>query len=224
MDSTNANGLQRPRYDSNALLMLPAPLAAAPQAVRGNMTSSSSTIGLSRHSGEDYMAEAGSASRTKLIPTPQSGEQYSDSHESNTTLTRSPVSHDSHSPRMSGNFANIRNPPSPSYYPADARNQYRHSISGPVSPSEQMAFPSYADQDDPYGGTHSARGTMRGVRLTDSGPVPGPEGVRRVSRPSSRRPTSQIPPQNRYSRPESMYTLPPGAAAPQPSFFTPPNN
>jgi chitin synthase len=54
--------------------------------------------------------------------------------------------------------------------------------------------------------------------LMDGGPVPGPEGVRRVSRPSSRRPTSQIPPQNRYSRADSMYTLPPGAAAPQPGF------
>jgi chitin synthase len=58
---------------------------------------------------------------------------------------------------------------------------------------------------------------VRGVSLSDNGPVPGPDGVRRVSRPPARR-TSQPPQQNRYSRTTSLYaTLPPGAAPPQPN-------
>jgi chitin synthase len=77
-------------------------------------------------------------------------------------------------------------------------------------------------------------GGGRGVRLTDSGPVPGPEGgVRRVARPSARRPTSQVPvgaggqgmPQqqqaqqpNRYSRNSMGFSLPPGAAPPQSGY------
>jgi len=70
------------------------------------------------------------------------------------------------------------------------------------------------DYDEP-----SARGGGgRGVRLMDSGPVPGPEGVRRVSRPTGRRPTSQTPSQNRYSRNSTMLNLPPGAAPPQPNL------
>jgi chitin synthase len=77
-------------------------------------------------------------------------------------------------------------------------------------------------------------GGGRGVRLTDSGLVPGPEGgVRRVARPSARRPTSQVPvgaggqgmPQqqqgqqpNRYSRNSIRFSLPPGAAPPQSGY------
>jgi chitin synthase len=212
---------QRPRYDSNALLMLPAPLAASQQNVRGNMTSSSSTIGVSRGSEEAYNSESFSASRTKLIPTSPTGEQYSDSHDSATTLTpttsRTPILLDS--PRVSiPNLANVRDPPSPSYYPANAQRQYRLSTSSPTVYDDRMAFPSSGELEDA-----PTRGAARGVRLTDSGPVPGTEGVRRVSRPSGRRPTSQVAPQNRYSRSDTMHTLPPGAAPPQPVFFPPPN-
>ncbi|KAJ7286615.1 hypothetical protein C8J57DRAFT_666496 [Mycena rebaudengoi] len=71
-------------------------------------------------------------------------------------------------------------------------------------------------------------GVARGVRLTDCGPVQGPEGgVRHVARPNSRRPTSQVPlsargqgplqsqpTQNRYLRNSIGFSLPPGAAPP----------
>ncbi|KAJ7353647.1 hypothetical protein DFH08DRAFT_805166 [Mycena albidolilacea] len=78
-------------------------------------------------------------------------------------------------------------------------------------------------------------GGERGMRLTDSGPVPGPEGGvqrERVTRPSTCQPTSQVlvgaggqsPQQqqspNRYSRNSLGFSLPPGAAPPQPGPYT----
>lgn len=55
----------------------------------------------------------------------------------------------------------------------------------------------------------------RGVQLTDNGPLSGNDRVRRVSRSQGRR-ASQTPNQNRYSRSSAVYSLPPGAAPPQP--------
>jgi chitin synthase len=206
----------RPRYDSNALLMLPAPLAAAPQAVNRNLTSSSSTVEGPRSSEEAYDM-GGSASRLKLIPTPQSTEHQTESQESTPltpSTTRSPTFYDSPSPRTSGiMMPGPRNGPSPGLYTLEG---FRSSMSSPVVYDDQVA---YHEAEEPPLTPTTQRGAGRGgVRLTDSGPVPGPEGVRRVSRPSSRRPTSQVPPQNRYSRPGSTYGLPPGAAPPQPNY------
>ncbi|KAF9651932.1 glycosyltransferase family 2 protein [Thelephora ganbajun] len=84
--------------------------------------------------------------------------------------------------------------------------------------SEYDRVPSSADPEEyppgnytPSPSSQSQTHRTRGVSLMDRGPVPGPDGVRRVA---MRRQSQQSPPQNRYSR-GSTY-LPPGAAMPQP--------
>jgi len=195
VDTANYSGGQRPRYDSNALLMLPAPLA-----VNRPMMSSNTSIGVSRSS-EDA-SDTGAPSYQRLIPSPQSAvtDQYSEYQTSSSgtlvaTNTRSPT----------GSI------PSTEPY-----NPFRNSAA-PGSYDDQTTYAAEPEEFSPASlmNPPTNRGG-RGVRLTDSGPVPGPEGVRRVSRPTGRRPTSQVPSQNRYSRPGSMYALPPGAAPPQP--------
>ncbi|KAH7915734.1 glycosyltransferase family 2 protein [Hygrophoropsis aurantiaca] len=196
----------RPRQDSNAMLMLPAPLSVNRPL---NSGASASSVGVSRSSEDAYMSEAGSTSNQRLVTSPQ---DYTDSY------------HDSPSPRFpfdaqlakaaGNNGGVIRNPTVSSQYPGETQNPFRTSE------------PHVAAYDEQYNGYSTEPEEMsprsrqqRGVSLADNGPVPGPDGVRRVSRPSGRRPTSQAPPQNRYSRSSTAFNLPPGAAPPQPGGY-----
>lgn len=211
MDSMNFNGGQRPRHDSNALLMLPAPLAVPRQP-----TSSATLIGAPRSSDENTYNSDISGSNLRLIPSPQSIDQYSDESRMSTgPRYRAPspaVPYDTPVSRVPLS-PNPRNSVGPVVFPEarDSRDPFRTSMASPTSYDDTIYS---AETEDVNPGI---RGAGRGVRLTDSGPVPGPEGVRRVSRPSGKRPTSQAPPQNRYSR-SSTYNLPPGAAPPQPNY------
>lgn len=208
-DSSNVAS-QRPRHDSSALLMLPAPLS-----VNRPMMASSSTIGMSRSSEDNYMSDT-SGSNQRLIPSQssQSPEIYSEGYDSSSAQRHlspaSPYDSPTGVPRAYNNVA-TRRAPSPQSYPgvSDSSNPFRSMTTSPTSYEEGYAM-SAGDSDE-----SGLRGPRGGVRLTDSGPVPGPEGVRRVSR-QGRRPTSQAPQQNRYSRSSTVFSLPPGAAPPQP--------
>ena len=130
-------------------------------------------------------------------------------------------------------------------FSAATESDSTHGSSAPRAPQQQaqqqyyqqplQQEPQQQQQQQQY---QRARTNSRGVALTDAGVVPGPEGIRRVARPQSRRPSSQAP-TNRYSR-GSMYApgsgagsgatsptstsaggggvpqLPPGAAPPRP--------
>ncbi|PPQ75362.1 hypothetical protein CVT24_013149 [Panaeolus cyanescens] len=187
----------RPRHDSNALLMLPAPLA-----VNRPLMSSTSSVGMSRSSEDNYISDTGSGSNLRLVSSPPSNEQY-DSYESgNGQRLLSPTQYE----RNNYN----RRVPSPQP-PPEAQNPFRSYTTSPTG-HEDHSVPISPEYDS------SLLQSGRGIRLTDSGPVPGPEGVRRVSRSAARRPTSQVPAQNRYSRNSAAFSLPPGAAPPQPNF------
>ena len=193
LDSASYNN-PRPRHDSNTLLMLPAPLA-----VNRPLTSSTSSVGMSRSSEEHYNSDNGSGSNLRLISSPHSAEQFVESPDPRLLPP---------SPYNSQSFGRQNPVPQPPLM-TDTQNPFRSSTTSHSHEDHSVFTPDY---DDPSG-------AGRGVRLMDSGPVPGPEGVRRVSRP--RRPTSQTPSQNRYSRNSTtMFNLPPGAAHPQPNFGT----
>ena len=177
--------------------MLPAPLA-----VGRPMTSSTSSVGMSRSSEEHYNLDNGSGSNLRLISSPTAAEHYMDSPD--------PRLHPP-SPYSSQSFRQNPIPRPPSM--TESQNPFRSSATSNSHEDHTMFTPDY-DELSRGGG-----GGGRGVRLMDSGPVPGPEGVRRVSRP--RRPTSQTPSQNRYSRNSTtMFNLPPGAAPPQQNIGT----
>ncbi|TDL20946.1 glycosyltransferase family 2 protein [Rickenella mellea] len=241
VDAANYNNQPRPRYDSAPLLMLPAPLSVNRGATPTHSANASSTL-ISRSS-EDSPLIPESHSRQRLIPSP-SAEFQNDGYNRDSFVT-SPASSPSefnHHPVSIESYvtraATATGPGTPvlrqgtlsNAHPGETPNPYRHSQ------------PQVAGYDEDYGDDESVSSTMvaqtnrssRGVSLADNGPVPGPEGVRRVARPSSRRPTSQQAP-NRYSR-SSMYgsgasspiqlppgaappTLPPGAAPPRPAGY-----
>lgn len=186
----------RPRRDSSTLLMLPAPLA-----VGRPMTSSTSSVGISRSSEEHYNSDNGSGSNLRLTSSPTTAEHYVDSPDPAAARLLPPSPYNSQSFRQNP----IPQPPSM----IESQNPFRSSTTSNSHEDHTMFTPDY----DELSGRGGVGG--RGVRLMDSGPVPGPEGVRRVSRP--RRPTSQTPSQNRYSRNSN---LPPGAAPPQQNFGT----
>lgn len=193
-------GGQRPRYDSNAVLMLPAPLSA-----NKPMLSSAS---VSRSSEENYLSDGGSNSNQRLLP-----DQYSDSHESSSSAMRlvAPTPYlDSPPPR--GRSV----PSSPQLYPPSPQegNPFRSSMSPPVTYETEVWSPDSAEETG--GGRYAA---ARGVQLMDTGPIAGPEGVRRVGRQSRRTSQTTVSPQNRYSRNSGAFNLPPGAAAPQPYAY-----
>jgi len=198
----------RSRHDSNGLLTLPAPLSASRNPTSVTSTSSAA---MSRSSDDVVYSDVGSTSNQRLVSTPQ--DQYIDSY------TEAPTPRypqfDAHVARAGGV---LRNQTISSQYPGETQNPFRSE-------------PHVATYDDQYGGYSAEPEDMspppvpskyhqggRGVSLSDNGPVPGPEGVRRVARPSVRRPTSQAP-QNRYSRSSTAFNLPPGAAPPQPGGY-----
>lgn len=232
IESASAGGYASPprtRHDSNALLMLPTPLAVSRHTTASASSGSnamSSTASMARSSEEGF--DPGSSAH-HLIPTAQTAVV---DHWNDTSAYETPVR------------AAVSPPPRP------PREHYRASMDTPPGSANPFitgnspvisGSPSPVMYDEPEavspmmrnGAGVGAGGGGRGVRLTDSGPVPGPEGgVRRVARQSARRPTSQAPvgaggqgqgsPQqqqpNRYSRNSMGFSLPPGAAAPQPGY------
>lgn len=195
----------RQRHDSNSVLVLPAPLSA--NRVLASAASGSS-VGMSRSS-EDitYASDMGSLSNQRLVPAPQ--DQYTDVYSENHG-TRYPQ-FDTQVSRTAGtNGGVLRNPTVSSYYPGETLNPFRASEVQTVAYDDQ--YSGYSMEPEELASHLPSHRQSRGVSLADNGPVPGPDGVRRVARP--RRPTSQTP-QNRYSRSSTAYNLPPGAAAPQ---------
>lgn len=194
--------------------MLPAPLGRPP---------TSSSGGLSRSSEDNYISDVGSTSHQRLIPA--SPDQYNnEAYE--TPTPRYPVgnnaSFESQISRTAGTTgAVLRNPTMSNQYPGETPNPFRNSEPYTAGYEDQQ----FSAEPEEYLSTPTTATPLtqrqlqsRGVSLLDRGPVPGPEGVRRVSRPISKtgRPPSQtLPNQNRYSR-GSTYNLPPGAAPPQP--------
>lgn len=176
--------------------------------------SSTSTVGMSRSSEEHYGSDPASGSNLRLVPSPGSMDQYSDYDSPPMSAGSSAPRYESPVPRAAANVRTIASPTS------SFGDPFRPVTMSPTNYDEQHPSLSPAESE-PETATrsqsaagHRARG-RHGVRLTDSGPVPGPEGgVRRVSKPGSKRPTSQAP-QNRYSRNSTNYSLPPGAAPPQ---------
>lgn len=169
------------------------------------------------------MSDIGSTSNQRLVATP--GSEYEPAYEA--PQPRYPIaanaSLESQVSRTAGNAGGVlRHPTSTNQYPGETPNPFRNSEPYTAGYDDSHAY-STEPEEYPASPTTATPLTqrqqaMRGVSLSDRGPVPGPGGVRRVSRPVSKgpRPTSQTPPnQNRYSR-GSNYTLPPGAAPPAP--------
>lgn len=202
VDSANFNAPPRPRHDSNALLMLPAPLS-----VTRSVVSSTTSVGVSRSSEDNYLSDTGSNSNQRLIlPT---SPDYADSYESHQQLLLpgSPYEPAATPPRAYGPHS--RRAPSPQQPYAPPPDPFRSLTTSPTEDHQSSTYASHESEDH----SRSIRG---GVRLTDDGPVPGRDGVRRVSRQGGRRPTSVVAsPQNRYSRSSTVFSLPPGAAPPQ---------
>ncbi|KAJ7674350.1 chitin synthase-domain-containing protein [Mycena rosella] len=228
VDSTNYNAVPRQRHDSNTLLMLPTPLAVsrhttASASSSGNPMSSSSSVAMARSSDGGDEGFDPSASAHRLISSPQSAviDHWNDAYEP-------PASPPVRPPRESYPRPSMETPPG-------SANPFMRGVIGSGSPGGSgSGSPVMYDEPEerpasPPSRYGSSGSPARGVRLTDSGPVPGPEGgVRRVARPSARRPTSQAPvgaggqgpqqpppQQNRYSRNSMGFSLPPGAAPPQ---------
>lgn len=177
--------------------MLPAPLS-----VNRPSPSPMSIARLSRTS-ED--AGGPDSSRQRLISTPQSVDGYDTPD--NSPSVPSPSRYTSLTSAESSNRA-TRN--------SVEANPFRSSNSQRTTQEYDRVSPANSEENAPGNYTPSPSSQShtqraRGVSLTDNGPVPGPDGVRRVAR---KRQSQQSPPQNRYSR-SSTY-LPPGAAMPQP--------
>jgi chitin synthase len=226
-DSDPFNGPQRPRYDSSPLLQLPAPLGRAP-------APGSPVSGLSQPRSSEEAApymHGHDSSHQRLLPSP-SGPEYQQEYspdiyeQQQSPSSGHPSSIESHMNRI-GATGVLRQSTTSTQYPVETQNPYRHS-----QPQAAMGYDeSYAYSTEPEEmphGTASPIGNRnnRGFSLADNGPVPGPEGVRRIARQQGRRPSSQVPPANanRYSRSSvstpspnpGQSSLPPGAAAPNP--------
>ncbi|KAI6136128.1 glycosyltransferase family 2 protein [Pisolithus sp. B1] len=190
----------RQRHDSNGLLGIPMPL---PVSVSKTFPSGSSATSVGRSS-EDAMqvSDLGSTSHQRLVPSPQ--EQYADAFGD-----RYSPQFDAQVARAAGNHGGVlRNPTLSNQYPGETQNPFRPTEAQVISYDENYGYaaePEEVPQPPPR--------QTRGVSLSDNGPVPGPDGVRRVPR-QGRRSSSQTP-QNRYSRTSTAFNLPPGAAPPQ---------
>jgi len=189
----------RSRHDSQQLLMLPAPLSVN--------RPSPSPMSVSRLSRTSEDAGGQESSRQRLMGSPQSAEDrygYDTPEHSRYTSATSTES------SSNGTARPARNP--------GETNPFVYSNSQRVM-SEYDRVPLSADPEEytpgnytPSSSSQSHGHRTKGFSLMDNGPVPGPDGVRRVAR---KRQSQQSPPQNRYSR-GSTY-LPPGAAGPQSS-------
>jgi len=201
MDSFANAGGSRPRYDSNQLLTLPAPLALSRPATNGGSSSS-----VARSSDDDN-----SSSRQRLVYSPVSNttEQPDDY---NGASGSGPSRQGRRNQDYRASNGTIRQATSPTPFPGAGET------SNPFQPNHDNYYSAEHDAgSSPSLSPSGGQRRVRGVSLSDNGPVPGPDGVRRVNRPTSRR-TSQTPQQNRYSRPTSLYAnLPPGAAPPNPN-------
>lgn len=194
----------RSRHDSQ-LLTLPAPLALNRQLPAG-----SSSTSVARSNEDVYSDNASSHQRLVSSPTSTSTEQQAEEYLSALASGSGRGNHDHHNGRATNGHGAIRQAAVPVSFPVDTPpNPFQTGPGDYYGADHDVA---HSTSPSPSGG----RPRSRGVSLSDRGPVPPtPEGVRRVSRPSSRRPTSQ----NRYSRPPSVYAaLPPGAAAPNPNY------
>jgi chitin synthase len=195
----NAGG-SRPRYDSNQLLTLPAPLALNRPATYGGSSSSVT------RSSEDVYSDHSSSHHRLVSPTSNTAEQHVEDHNGASTAPsrRASPGRGNYDHQSASSHGTVR--------PAAALTPFP----GEANPFQSGHDNHYAVEQDAGQSPSGGRSRIRGVSLSDNGPVPSPDGVRRVSRPSRR--TSQPPQQNRYSRTNSLYaSLPPGAAPPSPS-------
>ncbi|KAH9997761.1 hypothetical protein BJV74DRAFT_826338 [Russula compacta] len=204
-----ASGGSRPRYDSNQLLTLPAPLALSRPTATGG-----SSVSVARSSEDVYSDNSSSHQRLVSSPASNTTEQPAEDHFgspiSTPTRRSSPGrgNNDHQVVRPTAGHGAIRQVISPTPFPVETTNPFQSSYDNYSSVEHDIGSASFASD---------GQSRVRGVSLSDNGPVPGPDGVRRVSRPSSRR-MSQPPSQNRYSRSASLYAnLPPGAAPPNPN-------
>ena len=192
----------RSRHDSQQLLMLPAPLSVN--------RPSPSPMSTSRLSGTSESAGGPESSRQRLISSPQSADdRYGYDTPDNSpsmplpsryTSPTSVESSNNSTPRPARNSVETN----PFVLSNSQRRMSEYDQVSPTADSEEYSSGNFTPSQ-----SHTRR--ARGISLTDNGPVPGPDGVRRVAR---KRQSQQSPPQNRYSR-GSTY-LPPGAAMPQP--------
>lgn len=218
----------RPRYDSNQLLMLPAPLSVSgnrPQPT--SASASASTTALSRSSEEGgYASDMGSGSaHQRLIPSPpQEQHPYQEEYSSTNAgrYAQNPQFEARVSRTAGAHSGVLRQPTASQHQPVEQYNPYGYSQPYSAGYDEpQVPFVSEPEEMiSPISTASAYASRTRGVSLSDNGPVPGPAGVRRVSRQTGRRPTSQAPPQNRYSRSSTAQfpNLPPGAAPPSQGY------
>ncbi|KZT01163.1 glycosyltransferase family 2 protein, partial [Laetiporus sulphureus 93-53] len=193
----------RPRRDSNQLLMLPAPLAV--NRYSGPAPAPSvSTSDMVSHSSEEGTSEVGSAHKL-----PHTQRQNTGQHRAQPSQAQAQLDYQARITR-----AVLRQGTATGQQVGETYNPYGQQGGYIDSP----AVPFTTDPEDmPLAPPpRPAPSRSRGVSLADNGVVPGPGGVRRVSR-QARRASSQASPQNRYSRTStSPYgNLPPGAAPPQ---------
>lgn len=220
------NGPPRARYDSSPLLQLPAPLGRGP--APGSPVSNLSPSRTSEDA-TPYM-HGHDSSYQRLLPNPSSAESsqeyQSDPYEQQHAPSGpAPSSIESHMNRI-GATGVLRQSTMPTQYPVETQNPYRHPP--PQAAVGYEEFSAYTTEPEEMPHTAASRvgnRNNRGVSLADNGPVPGPEGVRRVARQQGKRSSSQIPVANtnRYSRGSvsrgpspgpGQSSLPPGAAPP----------
>ena len=196
----------RSRHDSQQLLMLPAPLSVnrpSPSPMPGSrLTRSSEDAG-----GLD-------SSRQRLISSPQSpDDRYGYDTPEHSPSIASPSRYASPTSTESGGHGTVQptrnaGETNPFVYPNSQRTTQEYDRIPFSTEPEDYHAGNYTPSPSSQSQTHKAKG----ISLMDNGPVPGPDGVRRVAR---KRQSQQNPQQNRYSR-GSTY-LPPGAATPQPA-------
>lgn len=218
------NGPPRVRYENSPSLQLPAPLGRGPSP--GSPVSNVSQSRLSEDATPFIQGHDGPHQRLlQTSPSVDYSHEYSpDSYEQHSSVPgHSQASIESHMNRMGGV---LRQGALSTQYPVETQNPYRHP-QPQAAMSYEESYP-YSTEPEELPQSYSAPNrNNRGVSLADNGPVPGPEGVRRVARPQARRASAQSPSTNgnRYSRnsisggPSSnsgLPLLPPGAAAPSP--------
>jgi chitin synthase len=196
LDSADFSGPIRQRYDSTPLLTLPAPLAVSSTGSPGTSVSH-----LSRSS-EDQSNDSEGTQRLIASPGGYESPHHSDS-ESLHRADRRRMSTPIEARMRSTPGAVYRQSTTPVPYPGETQNPYGYS-QGQVGGYGDVAF---SAEPEEYQGitSHQQQSRSRGVSLVDSGPVPTGDGVRRLSRPGGRRPTSQATSQmqsnmNRYSQ------------------------